>query len=285
MFNACEINHGTNHVIVLVGWNDNLGSDGVWILRNSWGYDWGLGGYMYIEYGCSRVGDSATYVVYSLQDCNGNDIADVDDIAAGTSEDCNSNDIPDECEPDIPTDCAAGPGDDDCNGNGRKDMCDLICGISTDMNDNSVPDECEDCNGNLEPDEWENPATIFQNISPFQEALDTTAPVAQDIRLPGAAQLDLFTVYYRSTGSTPGFMTVRFYEGGPGGSVLPQYPEGLIAEYNLGELDLTGLFDYRTQNVDPRVWLPANLWVEVEIDRDAGVILRAQPPAVGFSQG
>jgi hypothetical protein len=31
-------------------------------------------------------------------DCNGNDVVDVDDIAAGLSDDCNSNDVPDACE-------------------------------------------------------------------------------------------------------------------------------------------------------------------------------------------
>jgi C1A family cysteine protease len=53
-----------NHAVVLVGWDDNKGKNGAWILRNSWGTGWGLDGYMYIEYGCSRIGYSACYVVY-----------------------------------------------------------------------------------------------------------------------------------------------------------------------------------------------------------------------------
>jgi len=55
IFNACE-DKDTNHVVVLVGWDDNQGTAGVWILRNSWGTDWGEDGYMRIEYECSRVG-------------------------------------------------------------------------------------------------------------------------------------------------------------------------------------------------------------------------------------
>lgn len=51
-----------NHAITLVGWDDAMGSNGVWILKNSWGTGWGDNGYMYIEYGCSSVGYSACYV-------------------------------------------------------------------------------------------------------------------------------------------------------------------------------------------------------------------------------
>ncbi|MEM7167791.1 MAG: hypothetical protein AAF581_20235 [Planctomycetota bacterium] len=59
-------------------------------------------------------------------DCNGNMVADADDISMGTSQDCNTNNIPDECE------IAAG---------------------APDVNMNGIPDECEgasfergDCN-------------------------------------------------------------------------------------------------------------------------------------------
>jgi len=55
-----------NHAVVLVGWNDDYYGDGsnvgVWILRNSWGTGWGVGGYMYIAYGTSLVGYAANYV-------------------------------------------------------------------------------------------------------------------------------------------------------------------------------------------------------------------------------
>ncbi len=51
-----------NHAITLVGWDDSKGSNGCWILKNSWGPGWGENGYMYIEYGCSNVGYAACYV-------------------------------------------------------------------------------------------------------------------------------------------------------------------------------------------------------------------------------
>jgi len=64
VFNACVSADWVNHLVVLVGWDDTMGTNGVWIMRNSWGDSWGEDGYMYIEYGCSMIGDSPMYVVY-----------------------------------------------------------------------------------------------------------------------------------------------------------------------------------------------------------------------------
>jgi hypothetical protein len=72
VFNACEWG-ALNHAIVLVGWDDNQGTNGVWFLRNGWGTNWGEDngygerGYMRIEYGCCRVGSAAAYVNYDAQ--------------------------------------------------------------------------------------------------------------------------------------------------------------------------------------------------------------------------
>ena len=64
VFNSCT-SGSVSHLITLVGWDDTQGSNGVWILRNSWGTGWGVNGYMLIEYGCSSVGYGACYVDYS----------------------------------------------------------------------------------------------------------------------------------------------------------------------------------------------------------------------------
>ncbi len=109
-------------------------------------------------------------VSYAIEDCNGNQIPDACEIAAGDEEDCNGDGIPDSCQPDCDddgtidacalSDCAGDPacGDcnangipdacetgfsEDCNGNGTPDLCDLAAGTSVDLNDNDVPDECE----------------------------------------------------------------------------------------------------------------------------------------------
>jgi len=38
-----------NHAVVAVGWDPNY-----WILRNSWGKEWGVGGYMYLRRGSNN---------------------------------------------------------------------------------------------------------------------------------------------------------------------------------------------------------------------------------------
>ncbi len=49
-----------NHAVVLVGWDD---SEGVYIMKNSWGTGWGeKGGYMRIKYGCNGIGANANFV-------------------------------------------------------------------------------------------------------------------------------------------------------------------------------------------------------------------------------
>jgi len=157
IFNGCA--SGTvNHAVVLVGWDD---AQGVWILRNSWGPNWGEGGYMRIRYNCSSVGYAACYVVYSMEDCNLNGLPDLCDTTCGPagsfcdrpgcggSPDCNANTFPDECEV-------------DCNSNGQPDDCDIAQGISRDCNSDGIPDECQpDCNANGQPDDCD----IAQGLS------------------------------------------------------------------------------------------------------------------------
>lgn len=50
-----DINHG----VTLVGWDD---SKQAWRIKNSWGTGWGESGYMWIAYGCNKIGYGASWV-------------------------------------------------------------------------------------------------------------------------------------------------------------------------------------------------------------------------------
>ena len=130
------------------------------------------------------------------------------------------------------------------------------------------------------------PPVLFDNTGGQSGVLDTPAPVAQDVHLSARAWLDEFAVCYSSTGSSPGSMMVRFFDGGADGSAVPLYPEGLIEEYNLGQLSWTGSGSAcKTTDLLPPLLMPSHIWMEVEIDQNAGVVLGGAPAEVGFTQG
>lgn len=62
VFNGCQSgNPQLNHAVNLVGWDD---AQGVFIMRNSWGTNWGMSGYGYWPYGCDGIGAQANFIVF-----------------------------------------------------------------------------------------------------------------------------------------------------------------------------------------------------------------------------
>jgi len=57
IFQGCKGTRETNHALVLIGWGRDAESGmDYWVAKNSWGPNWGEGGYMRIERGVGRCG-------------------------------------------------------------------------------------------------------------------------------------------------------------------------------------------------------------------------------------
>ncbi len=72
----CTIDIGTNHAVVIVGYDD---AGGYWWVRNSWGTGWGDNGYFKLGYGECSV---EQYVYYALAGSSGGDSYEPDDTSS-----------------------------------------------------------------------------------------------------------------------------------------------------------------------------------------------------------
>ena len=93
------------HAVIIVGWDD---AEEYWIVKNSWGTDWGEDGYFRIKWGNCKIGVDAGRLIYSPCDydgdgykntaCGGGDCDDTNaDINSGAVDYC-YDDIDSECD-------------------------------------------------------------------------------------------------------------------------------------------------------------------------------------------
>lgn len=66
-----------NHAVNIIGWDDEKGA---WLIKNSWGKEWGENGYMWLKYGSNAIGLYAAWVDAELE--SNNDRIINDDVAA-----------------------------------------------------------------------------------------------------------------------------------------------------------------------------------------------------------
>ena len=52
-------NNSINHVVVLIGWDDDKMA---WLIKNSWGTEWGENGFGWIKYGSNNIGQFAAWI-------------------------------------------------------------------------------------------------------------------------------------------------------------------------------------------------------------------------------
>ncbi len=52
-------NRSVNHMVVLIGWDDERKA---WLIKNSWGKEWGESGFAWVEYGSNNIGLFAAWI-------------------------------------------------------------------------------------------------------------------------------------------------------------------------------------------------------------------------------
>ncbi len=62
VFNEKHYGEGS-HILVIVGWDDAKGADGAWLVKNSYGKEWGEDGFGWFEYGANSIGLFSAIVI------------------------------------------------------------------------------------------------------------------------------------------------------------------------------------------------------------------------------
>ncbi|MDD2717965.1 MAG: C1 family peptidase [Candidatus Wallbacteria bacterium] len=73
-----DATEGTQHAIVIIGWNDQYQS---WIIKNSWGDWWGIRGMAYVQYGKSGIGNYSACIDYNVETIQIGTVSSSDGVA------------------------------------------------------------------------------------------------------------------------------------------------------------------------------------------------------------
>ncbi len=72
-----------NHLVLIVGWNDNIQTDGgtgAWIVKNSWGMQWGARGYYFVSYNDKSILQGVNYWPSRMEYTGGEKLYMYDDL-------------------------------------------------------------------------------------------------------------------------------------------------------------------------------------------------------------
>lgn len=77
------------HAVIIVGWDDG---QECWIVKNSWGTEWGEAGFFRIKWADCNIGEDAAVLYFEPQSCPDSDGDGYEDAACVGGTDCNDGD-------------------------------------------------------------------------------------------------------------------------------------------------------------------------------------------------